>query len=148
MIAAEKATIQIDQVRALQADAALTPLEGRHKVFIIQEIERATLPAANALLKILEEPSPHVILVLTSTRRDRVLPTILSRCQVIGLRPLPLCQIQEALTRRGRADRPFCCRLSGALGWAVVPFPIRLGRMRASTSSRRSGRDVLQRLSL
>ena len=74
-IAAEKNAIQIDQVRALQADAAVAPLEGRRKIFIIQEIERATLPAANALLKSLEEPPPQVILLLTATRRDQVLPT-------------------------------------------------------------------------
>ena len=51
IITAEKNAVQIDQVRALQTDAVVAPLEGRRKIFIIQEIERATLPAANALLK-------------------------------------------------------------------------------------------------
>jgi len=154
-IAAEKATIQIDQVRALQADAALSPLEGRYRVFIIQEIERATRPAANALLKILEEPSPHVLLVLTSARRDRVLPTILSRCQVIGLRPLPLAQIQEALTRQWNVapdQAALLARLScGALGWAVQAHSdTELWQTRARILDEFqtfAARDVLQRLS-
>ena len=154
IIAAEKATIQIDQVRALQTDAALSPLEGRYKVFIIQEIERATQPAANALLKILEEPPPQVILLLTASRRDRVLPTILSRCQVIGLRPLPLSQIQEALAQRWDVapdQAMLLARLScGALGWAVQAHSdAQQWQMRARVLDEFqtfAARDVLQRL--
>jgi DNA polymerase-3 subunit delta' len=123
-IAAEKNTIQIDQVRAITADAAVAPLEGRRKVFIIREIERASPPAANALLKTLEEPPPQVILLLTASRRDQVLPTVLSRCQIIGLRPLPLEQIHAALQTRWGVDdehATLLARLSGGrLGWAVT----------------------------
>lgn len=123
-VAAAKNVIQIDQVRALQADAAISPLEGRHKVFVISEIERATLPAANALLKTLEEPPPQVALLLTSSRRDLVLPTIRSRCQVINLRPLPTPQISAALQARWGVDEAralLLARLSaGRLGWAVT----------------------------
>jgi DNA polymerase-3 subunit delta' len=123
VISAEKNWIQIEQVRNLQADAAIAPLEGKRKVFVIREIERATLPAANALLKILEEPPSAVVLLLTSNRRDLVLPTVLSRCQIIGLRTLPIAQVQEALqVRWGVADdqATLLARLSGGrLGWAV-----------------------------
>ncbi len=123
LIAAVKNVIQIDQVRVLQTDAALAPLEGKYKVFIIREIERATAPAANALLKTLEEPPPQVILLLTSTRRDQVLPTILSRCQIVPLRPLPLAQVAEALQTRWGVEEEratLLARLSGGrLGWAV-----------------------------
>lgn len=122
-ITAGKSAIQIDQVRILQSDAALSPMEGRYKIFIILEIETATPPAANALLKTLEEPPPQVILLLTSARRDQVLPTILSRCQVVGLRPLPLAQVQTALQERWEVDEAHAALLarlsSGALGWAV-----------------------------
>ncbi len=124
VVGAERNNIQIEQVRALQSDAALSPLEGRYRVFIIREIERATLPAANALLKTLEEPPPQVILLLTSARRDQVLPTIISRCQVVALRPLPIEQVQSALETRWQvnADRAaLLARLSaGRLGWAVA----------------------------
>lgn len=123
-VSAAKNVIQIDQVRDLQTDAAISPLEGRHKVFIISEIERATPPAANALLKTLEEPASHVVLLLTSNRRDQVLPTILSRCQVVSLRPLPVAQICTALQTRWGVDEEralLLARLSaGRLGWAVT----------------------------
>ena len=123
LVIAEKNTIQIDQVRALQIAAALSPLEGAYRIFIIREIERATPPAANALLKTLEEPPPQVILLLTSAHRDQLLPTILSRCQIIGLRPTPLGQIQAALETHWGVDparAALLARLSaGRLGWAV-----------------------------
>lgn len=124
IIAAEKNWIQIEQIRNLQLDAAVAPLEGKRKVFVIQEIERATPPAANALLKTLEEPPPHVVLLLTSNRRDMVLPTVLSRCQIVGLRALPLDEVAAALQGRwGVAEdqAALLARLSGGrLGWAVV----------------------------
>lgn len=123
-VSAAKNVIQIDQVRDLQTDAAISPLEGRYKVFIINEIERATLPAANALLKTLEEPASHVVLLLTGNRRDQVLPTILSRCQIVSLRPLPVVQICEALQAQWGVDEVralLLARLSaGRLGWAVT----------------------------
>jgi DNA polymerase-3 subunit delta' len=123
-ILAGKSMIQIEQIRALQTDAALSPLEGRYRVFIIPEIERASLPAANALLKTLEEPPPQVVLLLTSSRRDQVLPTVLSRCQVVALRPLPAEQIQATLETRWETDPERAALLarlsSGRLGWAVL----------------------------
>ena len=124
VIAAEKNWIQIDQVRNLQIDGAVAPLEGKRKVFVVQEIERATPPAANALLKTLEEPPPHVVLLLTSNRRDMVLPTVLSRCQIIGLRALPIDDVAKALQTRWGVDEDqaaLLARLSaGRLGWAVT----------------------------
>jgi DNA polymerase-3 subunit delta' len=123
-ISAEKNTIQIDQVRAILSDAAIAPLEGRRKVFIVSEFERATTPAANALLKTLEEPPPQVVLVLTANRRDQLLPTVLSRCQVLNLRPLPEAQVVEALETRWEieeAQATLLARLAaGRLGWAVT----------------------------
>jgi len=124
IISAEKNFIQIDQVRRLQSDSAIAPLEGRRKVFVIREIERATAPAANALLKTLEEPPPQVVLLLTSNRRDLVLPTVLSRCQIVGLRVLALRVVQDALVRRWdvpEEQAALLARLSGGrLGWAVA----------------------------
>jgi DNA polymerase-3 subunit delta' len=123
IISAEKNWIQIDQIRTLQIDAAVAPLEGKRKVFVIQEIERATPAAANALLKTLEEPPPRVVLLLTSNRRDMVLPTVLSRCQIVGLRALPAAEIAAALQARWDVtddQAALLARLSGGrLGWAV-----------------------------
>ncbi|MCS6844166.1 MAG: DNA polymerase III subunit delta' [Caldilineales bacterium] len=115
--------LKIDQVRELQREAALAPMEGRYKVFILRELERANLPAANALLKTLEEPPASVVLLLTSVRPHALLPTVVSRCQVLALRPLPIAQVAEALRTRwgGEAEQAeLLARLSGGrLGWAV-----------------------------
>jgi DNA polymerase-3 subunit delta' len=102
----------------------VAPLEGKRKVFVVQEIERATPAAANALLKTLEEPPPRVVLLLTSNRRDMVLPTVLSRCQIIGLRSLPVDDVSAALQARWNVaedQAALLARLSGGrLGWAVM----------------------------
>lgn len=115
--------LKIDQIRALQREAALAPMEAPHKVFVLREMERANLPAANALLKTLEEPPAHVVLLLTSARPHALLPTIVSRCQVLSLRALPQPDVVDALAGHWRAPREqatLLARLSeGRLGWAV-----------------------------
>ena len=115
--------LKIEQIRDVQRFASLAPMESPFKVIILREFERATLPAANALLKTLEEPPPQVRLVLTSARPDSLLPTIVSRCQTIQLRPLPLAQIREALVDRWLASQQqadLLARLSqGRIGWAI-----------------------------
>lgn len=115
--------LKIDQVRELQREAALAPMEARSKVFVLREVERANLPAANALLKTLEEPSAHVVLFLTSARPHALLPTVISRCQVLALRSLPRQQVTEALASHWGASRDHAellARLAeGRLGWAV-----------------------------
>jgi len=115
--------LKIDQIRELQRAAGLAPLESPNKVFVLREIERANLPAANALLKILEEPPPQVVLLLTSARPHALLPTVISRCQILALRPLPFTQVASALVERWGAspeDADLLSHLSeGRIGWAV-----------------------------
>ena len=71
----------IDEVRSLREKVNYASSLARHKVYIIDEVHMLTEPAANALLKTLEEPPPHVIFVLATTEPHKVLPTIMSRCQ-------------------------------------------------------------------
>lgn len=115
--------LKIDQIREVQREAALAPMEARHKVFVLRELERANLPAANALLKTLEEPPAQVVLLLTSARPHALLPTIISRCQVLGLRGLPRQEVGDALVSQWSASREqadLLARLAeGRLGWAV-----------------------------
>jgi len=112
----------IDQIRQLQESASLPPYEGKCKVFIFDRADTLSNEAANCLLKTLEEPSPRVLMVLLSAREKDLLPTIVSRCQRVELRPVPLCTVQEALAGRhtlaaGRSD--LIARLAGGcLGWA------------------------------
>jgi DNA polymerase-3 subunit delta' len=116
--------IKIDQIRELQREMALSPFEGRWRVYLLCDFQLATLEAANCLLKTLEEPPARVILILTATQPEMLLPTIVSRCQVLSLRHLPIEQVQQALrTHWGLApdQAQLLARLSGGrMGWAIA----------------------------
>jgi len=71
----------IDEIRNLRELVKYTPIHSKCKIFIIDEVHMLTTPAFNALLKTLEEPPPHVKFVFATTEPNKVLPTILSRCQ-------------------------------------------------------------------
>jgi DNA polymerase-3 subunit delta' len=94
-------TIRIEQVRELQRTAALAPLEGGRKVFVVDDAERMTLPTAQALLKTLEEPPPRTHLVLIMANPRALPPTVLSRCQRVRFRPLGEAEAQRLLEARG-----------------------------------------------
>jgi DNA polymerase-3 subunit delta' len=124
LITPEGNALKIDQVRALQHDLALSPVEGRFRVAILEGMEKATAEASNALLKTLEEPPPHVVLVLIAPEAEALLPTIVSRCQPVALRPLSIEAVQAALVERWGIDRQRAEKLAhlsgGRLGWAVT----------------------------
>jgi len=82
----DKQTISIDQIRNLQHQLSLRPYAAKFKTGIILEAQRMTVEAQNALLKTLEEPPAHSILILTAPSAKSLLPTIVSRCQVVRLR--------------------------------------------------------------
>ncbi|WP_448587742.1 DNA polymerase III subunit gamma/tau [Thermocrinis sp.] len=73
----------IDDIRALRDAVSYTPIKGKHKVYILDEAHMLTKEAFNALLKTLEEPPPRTLFILCTTEYDKILPTILSRCQRI-----------------------------------------------------------------
>ena len=79
----------VDQVRDLRDTVQYVPAQGRFKVFIIDEVHMLSTQAFNALLKTLEEPPAHVKFVFATTEPQKVLPTILSRCQRFDLKPIP-----------------------------------------------------------
>lgn len=76
----------IDDVRALREAVHALPYQSSYKVYIIDEVHMLTKEAFNALLKTLEEPPPHVVFILATTEADKLLDTILSRCQVFSFR--------------------------------------------------------------
>ncbi len=115
--------LKIDSIRTLQRELSLSPLEGEYRVAVLGNFERATTSAANALLKTLEEPASQVVIILTSPDPATLLPTIVSRCQVLTLRPLPDDEVLNALKIRWQAE-PEQAELmtqlaAGRLGWAV-----------------------------
>jgi DNA polymerase-3 subunit gamma/tau len=79
----------VEQIRDLRETSRYVPAQGRYKVYIIDEVHMLTASAFNALLKTLEEPPPHVKFVFATTEVQKVLPTILSRCQRFDLKPIP-----------------------------------------------------------
>ncbi|MGD8465402.1 MAG: DNA polymerase III subunit delta' [Anaerolineae bacterium] len=114
-------TIKIDQIRTLRREAFLAPYEARYRVFILRRADRASTEAANSLLKILEEPPAHVVLILTAVSADALPSTVISRCQRLDLRPAAQQIVKNALLARGvDADTAqLLARLSGGrVGWA------------------------------
>jgi DNA polymerase-3 subunit delta' len=92
--------ISIDQVRDLQQKALYPPVEAPKKIYVIENVEDLSLEAANSLLKILESPPRFLIFILLA-RSPNILPTILSRCQVVKLPTLPRREIERLLGERG-----------------------------------------------
>src|SRR4030043_38943 len=115
--------IGIDDIRGLQRSANLPPYEGKCKVFIIDDAEYLSSEAANSLLKILEEPPPRVVWLLLAAEEERLLPTTISRCQRLELKPVPSERVQEVLVHLYKVDAhkaKLLARLChGRLGWAL-----------------------------
>jgi len=93
----EGGTLKVDQIRDLQYRLSLHPYEAKYRVALLIRFEEANSNAMNALLKTLEEPAPQVILVLTAESVESLLPTIVSRCEVMKLRPLSLDKLTHGL---------------------------------------------------
>ena len=87
----------IDEIRQLKEKINYQPVKGRKKIYIIDEVHMLTKEAFNALLKTLEEPPEHVIFILATTEADKILPTIISRCQRYDFKTLSLNEMKEQL---------------------------------------------------
>jgi DNA polymerase-3 subunit delta' len=89
--------LKVDQIRELQHGLSLAPYTAKYRIAILLRFEEANRQAANALLKTLEEPPPQVILILTAESADRLLQTIVSRCEVIRLRPISSAVLKNGI---------------------------------------------------
>ena len=87
----------VDQVRDLRDSVQFAPVRGKYKIFIIDEVHMLSASAFNALLKTLEEPPEHVKFIFATTEGDKILPTIISRCQRFDLRRISTAMIVERL---------------------------------------------------
>ena len=87
----------IDEIRSLKEKINYQPVEGLKKVYIIDEAHMLTKEAFNALLKTLEEPPAHVMFILATTELEKILPTIISRCQRYDFKPLDLEEMKAGL---------------------------------------------------
>jgi DNA polymerase-3 subunit gamma/tau len=89
----------VEQVRELRETCKYAPASSKYKIYIIDEVHMLSTAAFNALLKTLEEPPEHVKFMFATTDPEKVLPTILSRCQRFDLRRIPAALIAKHLTQ-------------------------------------------------
>ncbi|HAJ57509.1 MAG TPA: DNA polymerase III subunit gamma/tau [Candidatus Omnitrophica bacterium] len=94
----------IDEIRTLRENVKFAPLNGRYKIYIIDEVHMLTPEAFNALLKTLEEPPSYVKFVFATTHPQKVLPTILSRCQRFDFIRIPNLKIVDKLKEIARLE--------------------------------------------
>ena len=114
--------LKIDEIRNATRLLALKPYSSKYRVALFHDFDHAQGRAQDAILKTLEEPAPHAVLILMATNPEILLPTITSRCQPIRLQPVATKIIQETLSEYGVAeqDAEFLARLSnGRIGWAI-----------------------------
>ncbi len=95
----------VEQVRELRETCKYAPAGARFKIYIIDEVHMLSTAAFNALLKTLEEPPEHVKFMFATTDPEKVLPTILSRCQRFDLRRIPVALIAKHLTQIGKKEK-------------------------------------------
>ncbi|MBN2125454.1 MAG: DNA polymerase III subunit delta' [Deltaproteobacteria bacterium] len=123
VLAPDGQNIKIEQIRELGRAFSFKPLSGRYRVTVIRQAETMTEEAANSFLKTLEEPAEGNILILNVTEPLNLLPTIVSRCQKVSFRPIPLGRIREWLTEKMHMDPEAAAVLAhlseGSLGWAL-----------------------------
>ena len=94
----------VDQIRDLREDCRFAPTQCSFKIYIIDEVHMLSTAAFNALLKTLEEPPPHVKFIFATTEANKILPTIVSRCQRFEFRPISDEVIVEKLSQIAKAE--------------------------------------------
>ncbi|MEK7863828.1 MAG: DNA polymerase III subunit, partial [Chloroflexota bacterium] len=133
----DKKYITIEQVREMQQDLALRPLEGRRRVVIIDDAADLSEHAEVALLKTLEEPPSHAVLLLVTPTPSRLMDTIRSRIQPLPFRLVPRAEIEEGLRERFGPDAArFGAVAAGKPGIAIAL---------ASDEAARTARSALER---
>src|SRR5213082_256397 len=95
----------IDEIRGLRETVKYVPASSKFKIYIIDEVHMLTKEAFNALLKTLEEPPAHVKFMFATTEPEKVLPTILSRCQRFDLRRIPTALISQHLAHISKKEK-------------------------------------------
>jgi DNA polymerase-3 subunit delta' len=104
LVVAPKRVLRVEQMRQIEREANFRPFEGKARVFLIDDADKLNDASANALLKVLEEPPKTSHLILITARPAMLLPTILSRCQMIRFSPLTPDEIESHLVRNKLVD--------------------------------------------
>lgn len=116
------ASLKIGQIREIQQQAALSSRNGQGRVFVINEAHTMTVEAQNSLLKVLEEPPEGVLFILITDQNQKLLPTILSRCQSVSFQSVPEGELKQWLAAQGFIEKvSLAARLSeGCPGKALA----------------------------
>lgn len=123
----------VDDIRNLVEQVRYVPQQGKYKVYIIDEVHMLSNAAFNAFLKTLEEPPKHAIFILATTEKHKVIPTILSRCQIFDFNRIQIADItehlkyiakEEGITADDEALRLIATKADGALRDALSMFDL------------------------
>ncbi len=121
----------VDDIRALVNQVRIPPQSGKYKVYIIDEVHMLSTAAFNAFLKTLEEPPPYAKFILATTEKHKIIPTILSRCQIFDFRRISVSDIanhlayvagNEGIEAEGEALHIIAQKVDGALRDALSTF--------------------------
>jgi DNA polymerase III subunit delta' len=138
IVAPEGNFIRKEEITTINMHAVYRPFEARAKVYIFLEADNFNTEAANAFLKTLEEPPPHVYFILVTDHPERVLPTVVSRCQQVAFSPVPLAAIAADLHERFGLDAREADLLARAAGGNLS-----YARELATSASARRQRELL-----
>ena len=146
LVVAPKRVLRVEQMRQIEKEANFRPFEGKARVFLIDEADKLNDASANALLKVLEEPPRTSHLILITARPAMLLPTILSRCQMIRFSPLTPEEIESHLLKNKLVDaktaRLRARAAGGSMGRALS------GDLVTFTSQRKAMLKVLNALAI
>lgn len=140
----EGGVLKVEQVRGLRQSLSLKPYQGRFRVALFLRFQEANPNAANALLKTLEEAPAHVVLLLTADNAEQLLPTIVSRCELLRLRPIPVQAVEAHLLKQG-ADAA-TARLLAHVSGGRPGYALRLMADKEGLDFRSRRLDDLERL--
>jgi DNA polymerase-3 subunit delta' len=118
----EGGILKVDQIREARKLLTLKPFQSGYRVALFLRFHEANDNAANALLKTLEEAPAYAVLILTADNPEQLLPTIVSRCEVLRLRPMSMGEVQIELERRGleNSQAKLIAHISGGrMGYAI-----------------------------
>ncbi|MFT4972049.1 MAG: DNA polymerase-3 subunit gamma/tau, partial [Saprospiraceae bacterium] len=94
----------VEHIRTLTEQVRFQPQQGQYKIFIIDEVHMLSSQAFNAFLKTLEEPPPHAIFILATTEKHKIIPTILSRCQIFDFKRIQVPNMVSHLQKICKAE--------------------------------------------
>jgi len=119
IVASDTQFIRIDAIRHIEQQMTFKPLEGKKRVFIVEDADKMNEQAANALLKTLEEPAANNLIILLTARPQSLPLTILSRCQQVRFQPIPAADVARWLVEKGDKDPDTAGLLAGLSGGSI-----------------------------